>query len=392
MMQQFVGAVRRFVQKPAAVYVAVFLTLLAVLSFFSLGNLFTAYKTGAEINNQVTGDDKLESDLIANVLGKDLFVNLNGGMHRLLGQRKMNGVVRLDNGYLVETNGPANAQTLADNAEHIAILQEELATRNIPLLYVLTPFKIQPSDPELPYGITDDTNASLDAFVEQLEQVGVHPLDLRQDFEASGVDPYTLFFRTDHHWNLRGGFLGFTAIARQAETLLDTRVDPALLSTDSYTEKIYPGWHLGSYGQRTGSLFAGGADDFTLMLPDFETDVVQMDTQEEGTFEEILLDTSYLEKKDNTSRYTYDRVLPLGNYRSLTTGCGKKVLFVCDSMGRAVLPYLTLAFGEVRFVDAYNPTLLTPELLDEYQPDLVIVMHFPTLTFNPDYFNFPHVC
>lgn len=66
-------------------------------------------------------------------------------------------------------------------------------------------------------------------------------------------------------------------------------------------------------------------------------------------------------------------------------------MLVCDSMGRAVLPYLTLAFGDVCYVDAYNPQNLTKELLDSYQPDLVIVMHYPTVVFTTDAFAFPDV-
>lgn len=388
---QFIHNFRNLTKKPMAVYVLTFLTLLVVISFFSLGNLIMAYKNGEEINNQTTGEDHLESDFTANVLGKNLFLNLNGGMRRILGQREMNGVVLLDNGFLAEVNEPVDQAILTKNARHMATLQQELEQRDIPLLYVLTPYKIQASDPELPHEIEDSTNDVMDAYIEQLQNEGVQPLDLRESFLQNGTNPYELFYRTDHHWNIQGGFFAYTVIARQAEKLLKVQVDPALLSKEQFVEEVYPRWHLGSYGQRTGALFAGGADDFSLLLPDFATTIVNTSTGDQGTFEEIVLDQSYLQKKDATSRYTYDRVLRLGNFQSLTTGCGKKVLLVCDSMGRAVLPYLTLAFGDVCYVDAYNPQNLTKELLDSYQPDLVIVMHYPTVVFTTDAFAFPDV-
>lgn len=374
-----------------AMYVLAFLTLLIGVSFFSLENLIMAYKNGEEINNQTTGEDHLESDLTANVLGKNLFLNLNGGMRRLLGQREMNGVVLLNNGFLAEANEPVEQAILTENAQHTATLQQELAQRGIPFLYVLTPYKIQASDPQLPHAIRDSTNAVMDTFVEELQNEGVQPLDLRENFSNNAIDPYELFYRTDHHWNIEGGFFAYTVIAQRAADLLEVEVDPALLSKDQFIEETYPRWHLGSYGQRTGALFAGGADDFSLLLPNFATAVVNTNTGEQGTFEEIILDKSYLQKRDTTSRYTYDRVLRLGNFRSLTTGCGKKVLIICDSMGRAVLPYLTLAFGDVCYVDAYNPQKLTRELLDSYQPDLVIAMHYPTILFTTDAFDFPGV-
>lgn len=380
-----------WVKKPKALYSFLFVALLAVVSFFSLGNLIMAYKNGDEINNQTDGEDHLEGDLTANVLGKNLFLNLNGGIRRVLGQREMNGVVLLDNGSLVEVNDPADETILAKNARHIAGLQQELAQRNIPFLYVLTPYKIQASDTELPHEIQDFTNSTLDTYIQELKNAGITPLDLRENFLQTGEDPYQLFYRTDHHWNIQGGFFAYTAISRQAEEILNVQVAPELFSLDNFNEEVYPHWHLGSYGQRTGALFAGGADDFTLLLPKFATSIVNIDTGEQGTFDEIMLDKSYLQKKETTSRYTYDRVLRLGNFQSLNTGCGKKILLICDSMGRAVLPYLTLAFGEVRYVDAYNPQNLTEELLDSYQPDLVIAMHFPTVVFTTEAFAFPDV-
>lgn len=378
-------------KKPMAVYVFVFLTLLVGVSFFSLENLIMAYKNGEEINNQTMGQDHLESDLTANVLGKNLFLNLNGGMRRLLGQREMNGVVLLNNGYLAEVNEPVEQAILMENAQNTATLQRELAQRDIPLLYVLTPYKIQAANSELPHAIQDSTNAVMDSFIQELQNEGVQPLDLRENFSQSFTDPYELFYRTDHHWNIEGGFFAYTVIAQRAAELLKVEVDPALLSRKQFVEETYPSWHLGSYGQRTGALFAGGADDFSLLLPNFATTVVNTDTGEQGTFEEIVLDKSYLQKREVTSRYTYDRVLRLDNFQSLTTGCGKKVLLICDSMGRAVLPYLTLAFGDVCYVDAYNPQNFTEELLDSYQPDLVIVMHYPTVVFTTDAFAFPNV-
>ena len=75
--------IRCFLRKFLKGYVAVFLLLLSVLSFVSLGDLIMAYKTGETINNQITGDDRLESDLSANIFAKDIFLNLNGGMRLL---------------------------------------------------------------------------------------------------------------------------------------------------------------------------------------------------------------------------------------------------------------------------------------------------------------------
>ena len=380
--------IRCFLKKSVKGYVTVFLVFLSLLSFVSLGNLIMAYKTGETINNQTTGDDRLESDLSANIFAKNFFLNLNGGMRLLLGQREMNGVVRLENGYLSELNAAVEESGMERSARHLSDLQKDLQAHGIPFLYALTPYKIQRETPQLPPYMVDHTNESLDVLIEKMNDAGVSPLDLRNAFSQEDADPYSLFYRTDHHWNIEGGFVAYTVIAQQIADMLDVDLGSTLLSKDQFYEKVYDGAHLGYYGQRTGSLFAGGADDFALWLPNFDTEIENTKTGEQGTFEELLINEEYLEEKHASSRYTYDNVFVTGNFRSLQSGCGKKILFVSDSMGKAVLPFLVLTFGEICYVDANYPTNLTAELLQEYQPDIVVVMHYPMSAFTRERFDF----
>lgn len=380
--------IRCFLRKFLKGYVAVFLLLLSVLSFVSLGDLIMAYKTGETINNQITGDDRLESDLSANIFAKDIFLNLNGGMRLLFGQREMNGVVRLENGYLSELNAAIEESGMERNVRHLAEFKKDIQSHGIPFLYVLTPYKIQQENSQLPQYMVDHTNESLDIFIEKVNDAGVSPLDLREVFSQGDEDPYSLFYRTDHHWNIEGGFIAYTAIAQQIADMLDVDLGSALLSRDQFYKKVYEGAHLGYYGQRTGSVFAGGADDFALWLPNFDTEIVNTNTGEKGTFEELLINDEYLEEKRVSSRYTYDNVFMAGNFQSLRSGCGKKILFVSDSMGKAVLPFLVLTFGEICYVDANDPTDLTAELLQEYQPDIVVIMHYPLSAFTRERFDF----
>lgn len=375
-------------KRPNVLYVLTFLVMLGCLSFFSLGNLILTYKNGEQINNEVIGDDHLESALTGSIFGKSELLNLNGAFRLLLGQDEMNGVVRLDNGYLAEIGDEAQPDVLEANVQSLVDLQNKLKDRNIPFLYVLTPYKIEKNNPQLPEYFQDYTNASMDSFVSGLKSNHVDVLDLRESFSSANVDHYSLFYRTDHHWNIYGGFFAFTQITEQLSDRLNVEVDPALLSLDSYTVKSYPQWHLGSYGQRTGEVFAGGADDFDILVPRFETTIIDEDTGESGTFWDIMIDDSCLQVRDYSSRYTYDTALALGNYRSEGTGCGKKILLLCDSMGKAVERYLTLAFGEVRIIDAYDPLQLNENMLEKYQPDVVVVLHFPTQIYEKGMYQF----
>lgn len=378
-----------FWEKLRLIYVATFIFLILVLSFFSVGRLILVYKSGEVINNEASGQDNLESDLVANVIGKNMFLNLNGGMRVLLGQNEMNGVTMLNNGYLAEVHEPVDEQILESNAQNMALFQQKLQERGIPSLYVLTPYKINAKDPQLPYGVEDYTNQSLDILVKKMEDYDVEMIDLRTYFSSEEQDFYSLFYRTDHHWNTYGGFFAYRIIAERMAALLKTNLNEELLSIESFKQEVYPAWHLGSYGKRTGEIFAGGADDFVLFLPKFSTNITNNSTGEEGSFEQILVNKSYLEARNLQSDYIYDWVLPLGSFHSSSTGCGKKVLLVCDSMGRAVLPYLTLAFGDVQYVYGNPPEGVTTKLLDQYQPDIVVVMHYAPVALTEAGFDFP---
>lgn len=370
-----------------------FFLMLGIVSSMSLYATGKAYATHTAINNQSGGEgNSFETDLSGSLFGKFTFLNLNGAMRRLLGQREMNGIVRLNNGYLADPTGPVDESLLADNAEHVSRLNSALAARDIPLLYVVTPFKISPNDPELPTGVTDSTNENMDVILNHLRADGITCMDLREAFNQNGIDPYSYFYRTDHHWNTRGGFYAYTQLVPLLEAMLDTTVDPALSDLNNYTITNYPRWHLGAYGQRTGQFF-GGVDDFEVIEPSFDTRLDRyrdFDLECSGTFSEVVYNTLALQQRDLTQRYTYDITLidALSHFRNENAASDKKLLVIGDSMMKAVNPYLVLSFREVYSVDAYHPEQLTAELLDKYQPDLVLLVHYPTLLYTSDYFQF----
>lgn len=372
--------------------------LLAVLFFGIVGilalgtcvGLLHAYTTHEMIDNQpAEGQTQFEADLDGSVLGKRELLDLNIAVRSLLGQREINGIVKLNNGYLALPNGMLEEEQAEQIGDSVQALQQQLADRGIEFLYIMVPFKISKTDPELPVGITDDTNDAMDKVSAAFAARGVHCLDLRDSFDASG-DPYAYFYRTDHHWNTEGGYFAFTQLDPQLESLLDVTIDPALLDSENYTRTVYPNWHLGYYGQRTGKFFAG-IDDFTLIEPDFATEITNMGTGETGPFAQILVNPDALQTRDTNSRMTYDNVMgrSFGWFRNENAANDKKLLIIGDSMMKAVNPYLALSFREIRCMDNYEVgDKLTDEFLQEYQPDLVLMEHYPSHLYNTQPFNF----
>ena len=390
------------------------LFLILVSLFCALGGvrLIRYYIYDPVLNEAFTADagDERESALIANLPGKDVFIDANGMMRRILGQREMNGVIRLTNEYLTDIHGAIPEETLKEEAEAVAHVQQVLSEYEIPFLYVATPIKVasqgMTSDAEeateteterrvgaehseLPTGVVDEGNANLDRFLMCLAEDGVRVLDLRECIKEDGIDPYSLFYRTDHHWTTEGGFYAARKLIAWVQDVTGAAVPSDVTDPNAYDYTVYPQWHLGSNARRTGKLYAG-VDDFTMITPTFMTDLTNRVSGERGSYEEVVLDMSSLSERDLTAS-AYDRLFvhALEQMHNEKAENEVRVLLICDSFGAAVNPYLALAFSDTECMSAYAPGLLTRSYLEQNRPDVVILMQYSGLNLGiPSSFEF----
>jgi hypothetical protein len=365
-----------------------------VLFFFAIAGdlkLLRFYITDETDYNEWTanGGTWLETDYISNFLGKIQFVNMNGLVRNVLQQQEMNGVVKLNNGYLMREMDNADESVLEANALATKELEEYIASWGGNLLYVTVPYVVNKYDPQLPAGVSDYGNSNLDRMREKVEALGINSLDLREEIYEAGISQYDLWYKTDHHWSTEGGFYAYTIMANYIEEMGWADLDDSIGDMDNYDIITYDKWHLGSNGQRTGIYFAG-IDDFDLILPKFETTIENLDTGEVGTLKDICLSMDALSNRDYTSRYTYDSVMgnSAGNYYNENAQSDKKILVIGDSMSSAVCPYFILSFQEMRAAGNRKSPVLTREFLDEYQPDIVIMMYYADRSVTEGSFDF----
>ena len=317
--------------------------------------------------------DRLEIDYASVFWGKSIFVDLNGWISKCIGQRQMNGVTKLENGYLTILDEEDDINTVRKNAEIINQFASHLEELGISFLCVITPDTINKYDNSLPKGISDCTNEKLDVFVDTLD--GVDYIDLREKMYEDGIDQYEMFYRTDHHWNVHGGIYAASQILGYVEENLGMQVDSKICDESYYRLETYENWHLGSRGQRVGRFFAG-VDDFEMLLPRFDTDLTRMDDMMTGDFEKVFIDKAVLQNKNHHSRYTYDFAYKYtieNSFHNNLVDNEKRILVVTDSMGRVVTPYLGLAFEDM-YCTVYEE--ITDELLKRVQPDIVTVIFY----------------
>ena len=111
-------------KKSAVIFTGVFLIIIGLIGFLTFFRHMNFYINDVTVNNEWTAEmgNRFETDLASNFFGKFSFVNLNGAIRKLLGQREMNGVVRLNNGYLTVPLRECPEEQLQQFADRTAAL------------------------------------------------------------------------------------------------------------------------------------------------------------------------------------------------------------------------------------------------------------------------------
>ena len=314
--------------------------------------------------------------------GKDALVTLNGGVQRLLGRREVNQRYRLDNGQMTYIIPELDMEPIAQNTVDFARVLEE---RGVPFLYVNLLFKIDETDKQLPPGVEDFSNENADRFLAILRREGVDCLDLRELEKAEGLEHYSLFFPSDHHWTPETGLWASSRIAAALEARDPSlAADLSCMELENYDREVREGVFLGSHGRRVGEWYAG-ADDLSILTPRFETrlrfSVPELELVREGSFEETMLFPEKLEETDRMHSAAYD-VYTGGEYgllrvENLLGGNGKRLLVLQDSFSLVVSPFFSLGYERVDYLDLrlWDGDLLS--YIDETEPDMVLVLYNP---------------
>lgn len=360
-------------------YIAVFSVIIIGLGFLSYRKLTKFYINQERDYNEWTPDlgSKFETDIASTFFNKFGFVNLNGAVCNALNQPYMNGVVKLNNGYLLTTLPYSSDEVLRKYADSTIRFDEYLKNRGTVLVYANTPYTSSKYDPQLPIGINDYGNDNCDRFLQMLKDAGVDTIDFRETMHDDGIDQYSMMYKTDHHWTTEAGLYAYGILEDYIVDKTGCDVDERISDIQNYTVTTYKKWHLGSRGQRTGIYYAG-IDDFDLIIPNFDTSI-QNDAGTVGNMQDVMINMEPLANKDYTSRYTYDSVLggSIGHFTNLDCKNDIKVLIITDSFGKAVAPYLAMGFAQIDYVYDADVSGVTPEFIESMDPDVVIMMYYP---------------
>jgi hypothetical protein len=353
------------------------------VGFINISNFKSSYDKSIEDNkdNKQLALSKVESTYAENFEGKNNFITLNGAFANLIGKKTLNNVVKLENGYLTETVEKIDTEPLIENTVEF---KKYLDEKSIPFLYVQAPYKMPTDDSYLPEGVESFANQNADNLLNGLKQNNIDTLDLREEIQKDRIDHYSLFYKTDHHWNIRGAFYGYTKVLDKISSILNTDINEDYTNINNYKSTIYENIFLGSRGKRVGPYY-GGVDDFEILTPKFETNLtLEIPTKKifkEGSFEDSLLFKENL-VKDYYNTHPY-RTFLKGESESVKiknniSNNNKKIFIIKDSFTRPLSTFLALQYDEIYLYDLRHCS--TDDMIfkiEEVNPDILICMYNP---------------
>ncbi len=283
------------------------------------------------------------------------FVNLNAKFNKTIGMKIFedanNLVVSMLDGNLTMKPLP---QDVTDSAKAVVDFSQELKKSGTEFLYVQAPSKVDPQNNLLPLGIEDYDNAAADEILGTLRKNGVNCMDIRQLIHERNLDYTDAFFKTDHHWTIETGFWVSGEIADYIKNNTSVKIDSSKFNIDNYTKKVYKDISLGSLGKAVSAAYAE-PEDFTVILPKFETDFEFFDFYDHsyrgGSFDKSLINLDILQKKDyynvstySSYMYTWSSLVSIENKMAENDS---SILVIGDSFRHSVVPFLSTGVKNV---------------------------------------------
>lgn len=293
-------------------------------------------------------------------------------------------VYKFSDGYLTYAE---KRQDESEKVDSIADFADFVKAKGAQFLYIQSPGKTNPfADEEIKKICHTDENT--EEILQGLRARQVDVYDLRAELhEAAGnAGWHSAFFRTDHHWKPSTALWAAGKVAEKLESSYGVAVNRAHFSLDDYEEVRYEKYFLGSQGKKV-TLAYTEPDDFSLYYPQFPVklhlQIADHAIDAAGDFS-LLYDKNALGTgnyyTDNPyAMYGYGDVpeLIVHNYANEYLS-DKKILLIRDSMLDTGMPFLIMGLKDLRELDIRHFTGSVRRYVEEYRPDIVLVMYKPS--------------
>ncbi|MDD2983016.1 MAG: hypothetical protein PHQ74_06480 [Crocinitomicaceae bacterium] len=226
---------------------------------------------------------------------------------------------------------------------------------NIPVFLIMAPFKHHVYTEKLPYNIYQSKTNRTTELANHLESkfpgLVIDPLPVLK----ANKDKEQLYFRLDNHWNTRAGYHATQLIIEKLRAAFPDKNIPNIPPFDWKGEKIRNGIHYHVMGIEELEEYAEN--------PVFKD---PKSSEAESFNFKVVPDFAYPDQFEK-------------HFKNESLKNGLRVLFIRDSYADALIPFAREVFSESLFIfDAWQYKI-NQEIVESYQPDVVIFLGLETL-------------
>ncbi len=306
-----------------------------------------------------------------------------------------NNYIKLRNGYWITASSETTMENAKTSIAPYASLNNYLKNKGIDFLYFYTPMKDCDIDDEYPNNVTSYTNVNIDKYLKAMSYYGIKYVDLRAELHDQGLDHYSMFYKTDHHWTVESGLWASTIVEKEVSNALGINMINSY-EIGNYNNVTYPNAEFGSMGNGV-THFVANSEDFTIPYPTFETnyrlEIPNKGIDVTGSFEDIFVDEEAIEDLvESGGGSAYGKILygnpPYEKITNLNNPNGPKIFMIRDSFSIVVAPYLASACSELVMIDTRPDngyfTGSIVNCIEQENPDIVIALQCSpqTITLN----------
>ena len=197
---------------------------------------------------------------------------------------------------------------------------------------------------------------------------------------VSALAPHTdeyIYFRTDHHWTMRGAYYGYLALCEAAG------MDTVDINDYEMHEKTDFHGYLSDFISDKSLLDKPDVLEWYDIDPSDEISNVMRAYEKDGSWHEYHTPIFYTERND------YDFFLgadhPLAVYRNSSVANGKTILIISDSFVNAFAPWLMKSYSTVVLINPRSYYSTLKAAADEFKPDDALVLDYTFAATFDDY-------
>ncbi|HDR7515153.1 secondary cell wall polysaccharide O-acetyltransferase PatB1 [Bacillus mobilis] len=290
------------------------------------------------------------------LIGRDEFIKSYTIAQIDMGKSLINDIILTDDKWLLKNPAWTKKYNEIDQSmPAINDLSQFLKEQNVEFYFALPPSKTNALSFKLPSHIYTYAQDNLNYFLKKLP-ADVKPIKLMEQFKQNYTNEeiQDMYFKTDHHWNMDGAFLGYqyimNTIGQQSSIYKGKEI-----KKEDYTRTCAQNKHLvGSFNNQLYQLIDATGEKLCYYTPKDGFNFTSVTAKDvTGTVHQNLDSIYGVEKQKDTTSYAgyYTDDYPEIIFENNNAPNEVRALVLKDSFANAIVPHLAQSFKHTSILD-----------------------------------------